>query len=376
MNAGGKAAVGVGIAVIAAMLLGRKKGHAQTGISWGTALNGMDGDFSLFKPGGHRPVFNRDYRSPDTGELDYFGGKGMKVFRIQMRWELCQPSLYGPLDDYYMGQLDYLANNAAQRGLKIIPTPMQSYVGTSTNQITTGYFDFAQNEGYILGSPGCPYSAFTDYWQKMAQHYKGNKGIYGLALCNEPHDMSANGLSSTYNWMAAAQEAIDAIREVDMNVPIIVNGCDYGASYGWTSWNRSYILKDLVDPGNNLLYEAHCYLDQNGTGIYANDTNRTLTPNQRGPVYLKPFVDWLRANSKRGIIGEMGVPPNRGATPDQYWLDCFDAALDYIRSNEDVLLSFQYHAAGPGWVEMGIEQHDSYGNFIDTPQMDVMERYM
>ena len=43
---------------------------------------------------------------------------------------------------------------------------------------------------------------------------------------------------------------------------------------------------------------------------------------------LRPFVEWLKENGKRGFVGEYGVPDDDGR-----WLDILDSALKYLQEN-------------------------------------------
>lgn len=71
------------------------------------------------------------------------------------------------------------------------------------------------------------------------------------------------------------------------------------------------------------------------------------------PFVLSPFVNWLRANNKVGLIGESSAPSwapapsvNTG-TPSAFWLNIMDAACDYFRQNEDVIQYVQFQS---GWT--------------------------
>ena len=40
-------------------------------------------------------TIHKDYTYPRPGDVDYFAGKGMNVFRLPFRWERLQPALQG-----------------------------------------------------------------------------------------------------------------------------------------------------------------------------------------------------------------------------------------------------------------------------------------
>ena len=51
-----------------------------------------------------------------------------------------------------------------------------------------------------------------------------------------------------------------------------------------------------------------------------------------GVKRLEPFVNWLKANNYRGIVGEFSVPAN--ADRDPRWLIILDNVYAYLRNNE------------------------------------------
>ena len=78
-------------------------------------------------------------------------------------------------------------------------------------------------------------------------------------LVNEPHTMP------TEQWVGAANAAIAAIRVAGASNVIHVPGNAWTGAHGW---NSSYYgtpnakaMLDIVDPIDNLFFEAHQYLD-------------------------------------------------------------------------------------------------------------------
>jgi endoglucanase len=61
-----------------------------------------------------------DYIYPTNAEVDYFMGKGMKIFRLPFRWERLQRSLNGNFDSAEQGRLDSFVSYATGRGAYVL----------------------------------------------------------------------------------------------------------------------------------------------------------------------------------------------------------------------------------------------------------------
>jgi aryl-phospho-beta-D-glucosidase BglC (GH1 family) len=324
------------------------KKHSTTTTTWGMNLDGLQ-----FTPETIHGQYGNQYIKPTTAELDYFRSKRMTVFRLGFMWERVQHALYSDLDPTDIGYLDDVVNAAIARGLQVYIEPHNygRYRNAST-QVNS-----------VLGSPEVPNAAFADLWTKLASHFKGR--VWGYELMNEPHDMGGAAI-----WKNAAQAAISAIRAVDSATPIIIPGYGWSSAWGWDTWAGSDDLKTLIDPGNNLIFAAHQYFDSDTTGTYKSTDPLPANPLTRGEALLSPFINWLRANGKRGLIGEIGVPS------DQFWLDVLKPTLDYLAASKDVLTSIQLHTAGPWWPASYTMCLDPYTDGSDKPQMVLLGNYI
>ncbi|HWI58761.1 MAG TPA: cellulase family glycosylhydrolase, partial [Bacillota bacterium] len=196
-------------------------------------------------------VFNRNYTYPTAVDLDYFQVRGRTLIRLPFLWERMQHALNGPLDPDELARLRGVLQAAAQRRMHVILDP-HSY----------GRYHLAgEKESQIIGSERVPVEAFADFWTKLAGAVKEEPALYAYALMNEPHDMG-----DAERWPRAAQAAVNAIRGVDGRTTIIVPGDGWSSARGWQgSPNRDLDVK-VRDPRTNLVFEAHCYFDKDGSG--------------------------------------------------------------------------------------------------------------
>jgi Ca2+-binding RTX toxin-like protein len=251
--------------------------------------------------GSRQDEYGVGYEYPNAGELDYFLGKGIDLIRLPFMWERMQTELGGELDPAEFARLQAFLDDAGQRQMKVV----------------LDLHNFGRYGGEVIGSAEVPVAAFQDFWTKMAGALVGHSAVYGLALMNEPQNMGGPTV-----WPTAAQAAVDGIRSVDDAVAIIVGGDSWSGSHSWAAANAS--LK-IVDPSDNIIYEAHQYFDRDSSGTYSGDFDAEGAYPTVGIDRLQPFLDWLKENNARGFIGEYGVPDD-----DPRWLDVLDRFLKVL----------------------------------------------
>lgn len=91
-----------------------------------------------------------------------------------------------------------------------------------------------------------------------------------------------------------------------------------------------------------------------------------------GSVASQAFTEWLRANGKKGFIGEFSF------TSSPAYLAEADAFLKHISENRDVYIGFAVWAGGPWWGDypFSVEPDLAATPVIDKPQMRVLANYL
>ncbi|MFC3607059.1 glycoside hydrolase family 5 protein [Stutzerimonas tarimensis] len=303
----------------------------------GIALIGVNMAGAEFAPHVLPGKLGRDYHFPERRHFQYYQEKNVRLIRFPFKWERVQRNLGDRLHFDYVRQIKKTLDLAAQHDLKVI-LDMHNY---------------ARYRGELIGSRHVPYESYAQVWRLLAETFGGHPALYGYDIMNEPH--STAGL-----WPGAAQAAVDAIREVDSETLIFIEGDRWASAWHWPMINGNLNIKD---PADRLVYEAHVYFDKDFSGRYQE-------PEQVDPMLgvnrVKPFVDWLKENGHRGFIGEYGVPDD--SLP---MLVAMDNMLAYL--NEHCIPS-AYWAAGPGWgdYKMAIEPRKGQ----DRPQMDILQKHI
>ena len=240
----------------------------------GTNLSG--GEFGSALPG----VYGRDYRYPGPPEVDYFLVRGMNSFRIPFRHERLQRQLRMGLDEGEWTRLLELVSYATDRGATVTLEAHNSarYYGRVVSEVEMG-----------------------DLWGRVAVRLKTHPAAarIHLNLTNEPRDMA------TETWVKLANAGLREIRRVGFTGVVQVPGNGWTGAGHWAStWYgtpNTKALLQVVDPGANVAFEAHLYLDDNANG------NGDCLSETIGVERVRVFTDWLRANGKVGVLGEIGA---------------------------------------------------------------------
>jgi endoglucanase len=210
----------------------------------------------------------------------------------------------------------------------------------------------------VIGEPDCPisYEGLADFWQRLATVFKDHPALLGYGLMNEPHYRNDDKVDVNSKWPIAAQMCIDTIRKVDRNTFILIGGNAYSSAKLWPS--QSDNLKDLHDPSDRLLYEAHQYMDKqgNGGGQWKSLTD-PVTADQ-GVKDWSIWINWLKTNKKRGFAGEFGGPATAG-----YLIEALDALYDLFDQHN--IPSTQW-LSGPGFG-------DNYANGMNKADGTIKE---
>lgn len=292
----------------------------------------------------------KDYTYPSEKDFDYFASKGMNVVRVPFLWERLQPQARGEFDPTQLRLLQTTVKQASARGITVI----------------LDVHNYAQYNGQQIGSDAVPVAVFADLWTRLARDkaLANNKQVI-FGLMNEPHDMGAT------DWAGIAQAGINAIRAAGAKNLILVPGTAWSGAHSWTNLaagrgtSNGDALAKLRDPANQMVFEAHQYLDRDSSG-----TKPECGKNEEvGVRRLEGFTRWLRENGKTGFLGEFG------ASTDPACLAALDRMLAYLQANGDVWRGWSYWAAGRWWppTYMFNVQPDKEGN--DKPQMAVLSRH-
>lgn len=327
---------------------------AKNPAPFGVNLSG--GEFSFNAPAS-------SWRYPRTQELDYLASKGFKLIRLPFLWERVQPTLNGPLDEESLSHLKNIVWAARTRGIWVM-LDLHNYNRRRfvvNNEITDK----------VIGTPEAPITAIQDFWKKMAFEFNGFDNIYAHGIMNEPYSIPKD-----IPWVNTAQAIIDAIRTEDTQTTIMVGGDSYSSASSWVSASDN--LRKLVDPSNNLMFEAHSYFDKNSAGEYSSYVLDNANA-QTGVNRVTPFVEWLKKYNLRGIMGEYGIPNNPNGDSDKadaadnsLWNTVLNNTLQYLKDNG---VNGTYWSYGTSWGTYKLNVFPN-SNGTERPQMQVLANHL
>ena len=321
----------------AATVLALSAGVAQ---AEAVSLVGLNLSGAGFAPQVLPGINGTNYIFPVEAYFQQWSARGVKLIRFPIIWERLQPKLGGPLDSAYVALVNQTFGYAQKHGIKII----------------LDLHNYARYRGQVIGTSGVPYARYQEIMTHIARQWSGQSSLYAYDIMNEPHDAMAY-------WPTAAQYGINGVRAVDRTRPVIVEGNGWSSATRWAEFNDA--LLGLKDPANNIIFSAHSYFDENAGGSYDKTDVNKLDANY-GVTRVKPFVDWLKKNGKRGYIGEFGVPDN-----NPRWNLLMDNMLAYLKQN---CIPASYWAAGPGWGSYFMSVEPINGQ--ERPQWPTLRKYL
>jgi len=303
-------------------------------------------------------ALGQSYTYPAFEDLYYFKSKGVRLFRFPFRWERVQHEVNGPLDmELDVKEMKKVIAEAERIGMYVM-IDMHDYCRRNIDGVK-----------YKFGDAQLTKEHFADVWTKLATEFKEFDNIWGYDIMNEPYGLMPGA------WKTYAQAAINGIRTVDVNTPIVIEGESYASASTWPTTGGGLI--SLNDPSNNLIFQAHCYFDRDKSGLYVlGDYDKEVSSSTQHIDRLKPYVEWLIEKNVKGILGEFGVPRS-----DVRWLTMLDEVLAYLKENK---VSGTYWVAGNGYANDHVSVQPLWNKKEDPAlaftqeraQMRILEKYI
>jgi endoglucanase len=276
-----------------------------------------------------------ELKFPTEAHIVYHKGVGFNAIRLPLDWDKMQPSLYGELNARYLAHTIEFLDKANAHGMKVL----------------IDLHNYARYSNQLIGTASVPADAFKNIWIRLAGALSKHPAVYAYGIMNEPHDTGDL-------WHTVAQSGVDGIRTVDATHIIYVSGDSWSSAQRWPTVNPKPFVKDSA---NKIVYEAHAYFDDDASGRYKTAIGSTDL-SKRVEQRVLPFLDWLKVNNQKGMIGEFGVPME-----DSRWLIALTKFLDI----SDTTCTDWFIWAGGAWRET-YELNLEPINGVDRPQIELI----
>jgi endoglucanase len=311
-------------------------------------LNEASGEFGIGK-------YNTNYSYPGGDRLDWVAAQGFGIVRVPFAFQNIQAASSARVDDAALQRLDAVLSACAARHIVCL-LDMHSFGNY--------YLDDSASGLGLPGSIDASNARLANLWAQIANRYKGNSYVW-FDLMNEPNQQTALEWVKTDNAIAAAIRATGATNK------IIFQGTAWQGAWTWVSSGNATQMLKAYDPGNNYAFEAHQYLDGNGSG-----TSPTCVAGS-GATRLNPFTTWLQANGLQGIIGEAGWAANNDCANEAAALLAAWKAAPASTSTGGYI-GFTYWAAGPWWADnyMYLAEPRPFPTGPEPAQLTTLKRYV
>ncbi len=217
-----------------------------------------------------------------TLDLNNIQAQGLNVVRVPIWWGDFYPlSALGTTNPVMRSDaftmLDWLVSNASARGIYTIIDLHGVFGGQSTSD-DTGY----ENQNKYWTSTNDQANTVL-MWAAIAAHYKGNVGVAGYDLLNEP-----SGAPNNQAVLNQLESLYSTVRAADPSHIIFMEGT-------WGNWDWSMLPNPSTQGWTNVVYEMHEYQWSNETvsGVEGGADNQVTDFNNHKtwnvPAYIGEF---------------------------------------------------------------------------------------
>ncbi|ETW98260.1 MAG: hypothetical protein ETSY1_19450, partial [Candidatus Entotheonella factor] len=194
------------------------RGFNLNGLEFGTLFNRDPSSLS-----GYPGIEGTDYFKPrleEPNDLADIKSLGFNVVRVPFEWARLIPGWqpgdpFPPLESAYLGILNDIIEAAGRTGIYVI-LDMHDFLK---------YWSGLSSQ--VCVNDDVDYQALLRHtWTLLAEHFHENPAVLGYDIMNEP-ERGVPGACSSCNWHTIAQSVVNAIRSVDTNHLIFVEGPNF-----------------------------------------------------------------------------------------------------------------------------------------------------
>lgn len=138
------------------------------------------GVFSNINPG----VAGTDYWVPDSTSIAWLAGRGHKILRLVISWEILQPTFFSALNAAYLANIQKVIAAAHANGMLVDVTLFNGngyYLATNATNVSLN------GVGYSSSWTVANSAALSDLWSRLSSALVGTPGLLAYNILNEAH---------------------------------------------------------------------------------------------------------------------------------------------------------------------------------------------
>jgi endoglucanase len=289
-----------------------KKNGCEIGvnISRGEAEQDVPGNPGYVMPG----VYGTDYSYNLNSYVDFFETFEADCYRIPVKWERIQQTLYGGLQAEIVN-LDALINYITVTKKKKCILDLHNYGRRRLNLAD-------HTSKTLIGNPALPIAALTDLWLKLGARYKDNPLVI-FDLMNEPI------FQTPIEWIGYMNIVTEEMRKAGIGNLLHISLPDYSSGWYFYGYAHNVALEKYYDPYDNWQLAVHQYGDPGGDG--GDSDAALLTSTNVFEIRLRNVVNYCRSRGISLVIGEFGISTNA------LNLQALAGFMRFIHENSDVI---------------------------------------
>lgn len=251
---------------------------------------------------------------------------------------------------------------------------MKSHIDNVTLNVAGNTTGGNSSGVYKMGTTQLPHSALADLWTKLSTLYKDEPAVWAYDVMNEPFGLAVPLSPTTYKTTATVtamnQAAMDAIRAVDTQKWILIEGDGFAGLQSFTSQYGTNPDPWWNDPSGKTMVSFHYYFNSDHSGAYTDSWSQALR--DRLPTDVLPAFQWAKAKNVPVFMGEYGVP-NTTDTSGTNWRADLDTFLTWM---DQYGIYGTHWAAGANYTGPATTLQPLNSYTTDVAQMPVVQKHL
>jgi Cellulase (glycosyl hydrolase family 5) len=327
------------------------------------------GVFSNLNPG----VAGTDYWILDSSSIAWLAGRGHKILRLAIDWEILQPTFFSALNTTYLSDIRKVIAAAHSNGMLANITLFNGngyYVGSNATNVSLN------TVGYGSSWTDASSAALSDLWGRLSSALAGTPGLLAYNILNEAHTQpegatsglqlspdsgfesdtvgqpSPGQLTSNCSALVSNTYAHSGSNAVKLT-PTTTGQCTFfgaefavtaGRDYVGQAWfyaDTSSAIANLsvaiswYDSSHNLKFSTFGFNTNNALGYWLSGRVAAAAPSGASYARVSVYIYTSLTSSQHIWLDDVSAwRCSSVLTEEQVWANVSQDAIDAIRTND------------------------------------------